>query len=129
MQSAQAYKDIYDAINITPTKYTAYGFREHTINDSKCSDVAVPYYNKFALFPIFPCMATGNMYQLYEKMKNEGVDMALMDSAVKVGSQGAVKYNGKSIDVPFNTYTQEFSFIRKQLNTDPEEGSTSAVGS
>ena len=129
MQSAQAYKDIYDAINITPTKYTAYGFREHTINDSKCSDVAVPYYNKFALFPIFPCMATGSMYQLYEKMKNEGVDMALMDSAVKVGSQGAVKYNGKSIDVPFNTYTQEFSFIRKQLNTDPEEGSTSAVGS
>ena len=129
MQSAQAYKDIYDAINITPTKYTAYGFREHTVNDSKCSDVAVPYYNKFALFPIFPCMATGSMYQLYEKMKNEGVDMALMDSAVKVGSQGAVKYNGKSIDVPFNTYTQEFSFIRKQLNTDPEEGSTTAVGS
>ena len=129
MQSAQAYKDIYDAINITPTKYTAYGFREHTVNQSKCSDVAVPYYNKFALFPIFPCMATGNMYKLYQKMQAEGVDMALMDSAVKVGSQGSVAYNGSEIDRPFNTYTQEFSFIRKQLNTDPEEGSTTAIGS
>lgn len=127
MQSAEAYKDIYDAINITPTKYTAYGFREHTVNKSKCSDVAVPYYNKFALFPIFPCMATGNMHALYEKMKAEGVDMVLMDSAVKIGSQGSVKYNGTSIDQPFNTYTQDFSFIRKQQNTDPEEGSTSAV--
>lgn len=129
MQSAEAYKDIYDAINITPTKYTAYGFREHTINDNKCSDVAVPYYNKFALFPIFPCMATGNMASLYEKMQTEGVDMVLMDSAVKIGSQGAVKYDGSKVDKPFNKYTQEFSFIRKQLNTDPEEGSTSAVGS
>ena len=62
-------------------------------------------------------------------MQAEGVDMALMDSAVKVGSQGSVAYNGSEIDQPFNTYTQEFSFIRKQLNTDPEEGSTTAIGS
>lgn len=128
-KSAKAYKEIYDAINITPTKYTAYGFREHITNGSQSTKVAIPYYNKFALFPIFPCMASGNMKGIYDKMIKEGVDMALMDSAVKVGSQGAVKYDGTSINEPFTTYIQEFSFIRKQLNTDPEEGSKSTVGS
>ena len=62
-------------------------------------------------------------------MLDEGVDMMFMDSAVKVGSQAPVKYDGNAISKPFNKYTQRFSFIRRQLNTDPEEGSTIAIGS
>ena len=54
--------------------------------------------------------------------------MLLMDSAVKVGSQAPVKYDGNAIEKPFNKYTQEFSFLRRQLNTDPEEGSKIAIG-
>jgi len=61
-------------------------------------------------------------------MQDEKVDMLLMTSAIKIGSQGAVKYNGNSIDDKFNTYEQDYSYLRRQLNTDPEEGSTSSLG-
>jgi len=104
-KSAEAYKTVYEALNIVPTKYTAYGFRQHSMNGSQVSDVAVAYYNKFALFPIFPCMATGKMEAIYDKMVAEGVDMLLMTSAVKVGSQGAVSFDGEGISQPFNKYT------------------------
>jgi hypothetical protein len=86
MDKAEAYKDIYEAVNIVTTKYTAYGFRNHTLNGEDQSDVAVSYYNKFALFPLFPCIATGHMSGIYDKMLNEKVDMLFMTSAVKVGS-------------------------------------------
>lgn len=128
MDKADAYKTIYDAVNIVTTKYTAYGFRDHTTNGEDVSDVSVAYYNKFALFPLFPCIATGNMNGIYNKMLNEKVDMLFMTSAVKVGSQGAVKYNGESIDEPFNKYEQDYGFLRRQQNTDPEEGDTSSLG-
>jgi hypothetical protein len=82
----EAYNTVYEAVNIVTTKYTAYGFRDHTLNDEKMSDVCVAYYNKFALFPLFPGIATGHMAGIYQKMLNEKVDMLLMDSAVKVGS-------------------------------------------
>lgn len=128
MDKAEAYKDIYEAVNMVSTKYTAYGFRNHTLNGEDQSDVAVPYYNKFALFPLFPCIATGHMSDIYNKMLNEKVDMLLMTSAVKVGSQGAVKYDGTTINEPFNVYEQDYSFLRRQQNTDPEEGDTTAIG-
>lgn len=123
-----AYKTIYDAVNIVTTKYTAYGFREHVLNGENQSNIAVAYYNKFALFPLFPCISTGNMHNIYNKMLEEGVDMLLMTSAVKVGSQGAVKYDGKSINSPFNKYIQSFAYLRRQLNTDPEEGDKIPIG-
>ena len=128
MDKAEAYKDIYEAVNIVSTKYTAYGFRNHTLNDEDQSDVAVSYYNKFALFPLFPCIATGHMSGIYDKMLNEKVDMLFMTSAVKVGSQGAVKYDGTTINEPFNVYEQDYGFLRRQQNTDPEEGETTAIG-
>lgn len=128
MDKKEAYNKIYDAVNIVTTKYTAYGFRTHTLNGDGVSDVAVPYYNKFALFPLFDCIATGPMKGIYGKMRNEKVDMLLMDSAVKLGSQGAVEFDGESINEPFNVYEQDFGFLRRQLNTDPEEGDTIAVG-
>lgn len=128
MDKTEAYKDIYEAANIVSTKYTAYGFRNHTLNGEDQSDVAVAYYNKFALFPLFPCISTGNMHEIYNKMLNEKVDMLLMTSAVKVGSQGAVEYDGTTINKPFNVYEQDYGFLRRQQNTDPEEGDTTALG-
>lgn len=127
-KKAQAYKQIYDKVNLVTTKYTAYGFRDHTANGNTCSNLTVPYYNKFAMFPIFDCLATGKMHDIYQKMLKEGVDNLLMTSAIKVGSQGAVKYNGDIIDKPFTTYTQRYESLRRQLNTDPEEGETIAAG-
>lgn len=118
-----AYNIIYNTINIVSTKYTAYGFRDHDQ-----SNIAVPYYNKFALFPLFDCLATGKMKGIYEKMKNEKVDMLLMTSAVKIGSQGAVEFDGESIKSPFNKYIQEYRFLRRQLNTDPEEETHISIG-
>ncbi len=123
-----AFKLIYDKTNLVTTKYTAYGFRDHTTNGNKVSSLSVPYYNKFALFPIFECLATGKLKDIYNKMKNEGVDNLLMTSAVKVGLQGNVKFNGETIDKPFNKYTQRLAALRRQLNTDPEEGDVIAAG-
>lgn len=128
VKSAEAYKTIYEALNIVPTKYTAYGFRPHVSNGNQVSNVAVAYYNKFALFPIFPCMAHGKMHNIYQKMLDEKVDMLLMTSAVKVGSQGAVSFDGTNFTGPFNTYKQSYSYLRRQLNTDPEEKDENAIG-
>lgn len=127
-QQADAYKTVYDAVKIVATKYTAYGFRPHTLNGEQVSDISVAYYNKFALFPVFPCLATGPMGHIYQKMLDEKVDMLFMDSAVKVGSQCPIEFDGKTFNAPFNTYTQNFAYLRRQLNTDPEEGSTIAIG-
>ena len=66
---------------------------------------------------------------LDKKMQAKNVDMMLMTSAVKVGSQGAVKFNGKEIPDDFNVYEQDLGFIRRQLETDPEEGFRSQLGS
>jgi hypothetical protein len=128
IKSAEAYETIYKALNIVPTKYTAYGFRRHTKNGEQLSDIAVAYYNKFALFPIFPCMATGKMAGIYDKMEKEGVDMLLMTSAIKVGSQGAVKFDGETISEPFNKYTQSYAYLRRQMGTDPEEKDEQPIG-
>ena len=113
MEQSKAYKVIYNEVNIVTTKYTAYGFRNHELNGESQSSVAIPYYNKFALFPLFKCIATGKLSNIYDKMTNEGVDMLLMDSAVKVGSQSPVSYDGNSIELPFNKYKQNYQFLRR----------------
>lgn len=126
--SVDAYKTIYDAVNIVTTKYTAYGFRSHNADKNNLTSIAVPYYNKFALFPIFPCIATGKMATLYDEMLKQGVDMMMMTSAVKLGSQGAVEFKDGKLNAPFVKYTQSYGFLRRQLNTDPEEDSESNLG-
>lgn len=118
-----ATKLIYDQTTFITTKYTAYGTRTHDV-----TGVAVPYLNKFALFPLFNCLCTGRLRGVYDKMKNEHVDMLLMDSAVKIGSQGAIDFNGNSFDEPFNVYQQPYALLRMQLNTDPEEGDKISFG-
>lgn len=128
MDQKDAYKFIYEKVNLVTTKYTAYGFRDHTTNGKKVSNLSVPYYNKFALFPIFDCIATGKLKNVYDKMKENKVDNLLMTSAVKVGLQGHSEFNGDTISKPLNVYTQRLSALRRQLNTDPEEGDVVAAG-
>lgn len=128
MDQKDAYKLIYDKVNLVTTKYTAYGFRDHTTNGKKVSNLSVPYYNKFALFPIFDCIATGKLKNVYDKMKESKVDNLLMTSAVKVGLQGHSEFDGETISKPLNVYTQRLSALRRQLNTDPEEGDVVAAG-
>lgn len=128
MDQKDAYKLIYDKVNLVTTKYTAYGFRDHTTNGKKVSNLSVPYYNKFALFPIFDCIATGKLKNVYDKMKENNVDNLLMTSAVKVGLQGHSEFDGETISKPLNVYTQRLSALRRQLNTDPEEGEVVAAG-
>lgn len=128
MDQKDAYKLIYDKVNLVTTKYTAYGFRDHTTNGNKVSNLSVPYYNKFALFPIFDCIATGKLKNVHDKMKENNVDNLLMTSAVKVGLQGHSEFDGETISKPLNVYTQRLSALRRQLNTDPEEGDVVAAG-
>lgn len=128
MDQKDAYNLIYDKVNLVTTKYTAYGFRNHTTNGKKVSNLSVPYYNKFALFPIFDCIATGKLKNVYDKMKENKVDNLLMTSAVKVGLQGHSEFDGQTISKPLNVYTQRLSALRRQLNTDPEEGDVVAAG-
>lgn len=128
MDQKDAYDLVYNKVNLVTTKYTAYGFRDHTTNGKKVSNLSVPYYNKFALFPIFDCIATGKLKNVYDKMKENKVDNLLMTSAVKVGLQGHSEFDGETISKPLNVYTQRLSALRRQLNTDPEEGDVVAAG-
>lgn len=117
---ADAYKTVFNAV-LGSQKYSAFGHR------SGYNGVVTPYYDKFALFPLFDSIAFGGMHDLYNKMKNESVDMLMMDSAVKIGIQGSVK-EADALDKPFNLYKQEFRFIRKQLNTDPNDKEEMSIG-
>ena len=54
--------------------------------------------------------------------------MMMMTSAVKLGSQGAVEFKDGKLSAPFVKYTQSYGFLRRQLNTDPEEDSESNLG-
>lgn len=122
-EKAEAYNTVWTSV-IGTQKYTAYGFRHQ-------NGVQVPYYNKMALFPLFKCMCTGNMAKIYEKMKNEKVDMLMINSAVKLGSQGSQlieDWDNFESDFHFNTYTQRFKYLRKQFNTDPKEEELMNIG-
>lgn len=122
-------RELVDAYKLVTTKvigtqkYTAYGFR-------KQDGVLIPYYNKTAIFPLFKSLCTGNMARLYDKMKKDGVDMVMMNSAVKVGSQGSQKIDWNTFEdsFKFNTYDQEYKYLRKQFNTDPKEKELMQMG-
>jgi hypothetical protein len=63
-------------------------------------------------------------------MRKNNVDMVMMTSAVKVGSQGAIKLDELLSNAEYkdHTYIQEMRFLRKQLNTDPNEREESPLG-
>ena len=119
-QGAALYKSILDVI-IGTQKYTATGFRKSP--DGSGGTLMTPYYNKTALFPIFDQIAYGKIAQLRDAMRRNGVDMIMMTSAVKVGSQGAISIDQLLDGTRYDdhTYVQEMRFLRKQLNTDPNE--------
>lgn len=143
----QAYKDVLTTV-IGNQKYTAYGFRF-------ANGIASPYYDKMALFPMFKCISTGATAKVFDKMKKEGVHMLMINSAVKVGSQGSKPMAMSSFredndpsnennfisgdvanqdwkpsydDFSFNKYEQDFKYIRKQFNTDPHGELTNKMG-
>ena len=114
-QKADAFTELQEFI-VGAQKYSAFGHR----NDERLGSLLIPYYNKMALFPIFPSIAMGGMGKVYNKMVNEGVDMLLFDSAVKIGNKHNSKFEqGKGIEEPFVTFKQDLRYLRKQLNTDP----------
>lgn len=135
-----AYQKVLTSV-IGNQKYTAFGRRLQ-------NGTSVPYYHKMALFPVFDCIATGKMRNIFDKMKEQGIDMLLVNSAVKVGSEGSKPINWndyRQTDDPsdennfngdisnqdwkpmfkdafnFDTYECDFDYLRKQLNTDPKE--------
>lgn len=114
-QKADAFSELQEFI-VGAQKYSAFGHR----NDDQLGSLLIPYYNKMALFPIFPSIAMGDMGKVYNKMINEGVDMLLFDSAVKIGNKHNSEFKqGKGIEEPFVTFKQDLRYLRKQLNTDP----------
>lgn len=143
---ADAYTKVITTV-IGTQKYTAKGCRVDAIGN------ITDYYHKYALFPIFPMNATGKSANIYNMMKTNNVDMVLISSAVKVGSQGAVsnpkwddyrqdsdennKANYKedgslkpifSESFKVNPYSVSFEYLRKQLNTDPNEKKYMNIG-
>lgn len=114
-QKTDAFAELQEFI-VGAQKYSAFGHR----NDDQLGSLLIPYYNKMALFPIFPSIAMGDMGKVYNKMINEGVDMLLFDSAVKIGNKHNSEFKqGKGIEEPFVTFKQDLRYLRKQLNTDP----------
>lgn len=114
-QKADAFAELQEFI-VGAQKYSAFGHR----NDDQLGSLLIPYYNKMALFPIFPSIAMGDIGKVYNKMINEGVDMLLFDSAVKIGNKHNSEFKqGKGIEEPFVTFKQDLRYLRKQLNTDP----------
>lgn len=114
-QKTDAFVELQEFI-VGAQKYSAFGHR----NDDQLESLLIPYYNKMALFPIFPSIAMGDMGKVYNKMINEGVDMLLFDSAVKIGNKHNSEFKqGKGIEEPFVTFKQDLRYLRKQLNTDP----------
>ena len=114
-QKADAFTELQEFI-VGAQKYSAFGHR----NDDQLGSLLIPYYNKMALFPIFPSIAMGDMGKVYNKMINEGVDMLLFDSAVKIGNKHNSEFKqGKGIEEPLVTFKQDLRYLRKQLNTDP----------
>ena len=114
-QKTDAFTELQEFI-VGAQKYSAFGHR----NDDQLGSLLIPYYNKMALFPIFPSIAMGDMSKVYNKMINEGVDMLLFDSAVKIGNKHNSEFKqGKGIEEPFVTFKQDLRYLRKQLNTDP----------
>ena len=148
LEKQQAYASVVTEV-IGSYKYSAFGRRKHPK-----TGVYVSYYNKMALFPLFRCMSTGRMQNVYDKMMQQGVDMLMVDSAVKLGGQyskpldwdGFMQSGDESdprnhidekLDNPlkpsfdefeFGTYEQDFANLRKQLNTDPHEESRRSMG-
>ena len=123
----ETFNEVFTQV-IGTQKYTAVGFRTEKVNGQ---DKTVQYVNKTALFPIFACMCNEQMDAIRRQMEMQNVDMLMFESAVKVGAHGnsnfTVDARGNTTG-SFNTYSQKTFFLRKQLNTDPNEKEKMKIG-
>lgn len=112
-------------------KYMSFGF-----NFDDKNSLAIPFFNKMAIFPLMRGLATGDNKVLYDRMNNPDspVDMVLFNSAVKVGGRQRFSFykdtHNKEIndlsDIP--VYVQEYKYLRKQLVTDPHHHDEASLG-
>ena len=112
-------------------KYMSFG-----MNFNESNNIAIPFFNKMAIFPLVRGLATGDNKILYDRMNNpeSPIDMVLFSTAVKVGGRQKFSFykdtHNKEIndiaDIPI--YTQEFKYLRKQLVTDPHHHDDSSLG-
>lgn len=150
LSNGQAYQIIVDAL-IGAQKYTAYGYRMAPATEQDAAEglgqIPIHYYDKFALFPLFPQIATGMAKDLLQQMEEQGIDMLKMDDAIKVGACGSKSFEFEdSVDddgkvtktalekfeefktTGFVVYKQKFCFLRRQMNTDPHEDEERNIG-
>ena len=123
----EVFNEVFTQV-IGTQKYTAVGFRTEKVNGE---NKTIQYVNKTALFPIFACMCNDKMDAIRRQMKEQGVDMLMFESAVKVGAHGNSDFVADAygnITGKFNTYSQKSFFLRKQLNTDPNEKEKMKIG-
>lgn len=115
-------------LQATSLKYVYYG--ETVRNDN----LYAPVYVKPSLSPIFKIFADGHeMFKLYSLMKENQIDAAIMDSAIKLGCGPCFelfdeegKVDARAVK---NSNVQQFYFelIGKQLNTDAHEMKDTAL--
>lgn len=113
-----------DALNtlIKPLKVMYFG---GTVNTRLKREV--PIFDKMALFPVFPVIATGDMKHVLDAMQKQNVHMIAFESAVKVGqdkntdlynSDGSINIEGIN-NLPY--HKQPLKYFRRQLITDPHD--------
>lgn len=107
---------------IKPLKVMYFG---GTINDRLKREV--PIFDKMALFPVFPVIATGDMKHVLDAMQKQNIHMIAFDSAVKVGQDkntnlynedGTINLEGIN-NLPY--HKQPLKYFRRQLITDPHD--------
>lgn len=87
----------------------------------------VPIFDKMAMFPVFPVLATGDMKHVLDAMQNPNnpIHMLAFESAVKVGQDAKTKVYKKDGTVNIEglanivTHQQALKNFRRQLVTDP----------
>lgn len=152
LSNSAAYHIITEAL-LGAQKYSAYGYRmaPASVQDIQegLGQIPVHYYDKYALFPLFPQIATGFSRDLLQQMEEQEIDMLMMDDAVKVGGCDAKDFpSSDDVDTEtgeitktaqeklqefkanggFTVYEQEYCFLRRQMNTDPHENEERSIG-
>lgn len=115
------YQDSLNTL-IKPLKVMYFG---GTVNSDLKREV--PIFDKMALFPVFPAIATGDMKHVLDAMQKQNVHMIAFDSAVKVGQDNVTKmYNDDgSVNIEginnLTIHKQPLKYFRRQLITDPHD--------
>lgn len=156
LRSADAYKVITEAL-IGTQKYSAYGYRINAATEEVPVHYYNKF-ALFPLFKFMATGFTVDLYRKMEEGDEQGrpIDMVMMHSGVKTGSEQPGMFDPNMLrvddndeneqnwehdkdgkrtklkphvnDFQFHTYEQDYSFIRRQLNTEPHEKDTTTMG-